>query len=56
MRVSIVSYFRSCGRAKKDSNTLRVDAFVKKGGISGLVWKEAKYKLCINLYGLFYVF
>ena len=26
-RVSIVSYFRSCGQAKKDSNTLRVDAY-----------------------------
>ena len=32
-----------------DSNTLRVDAFLKMGGISGWVWKGAKYKLCIYL-------
>ena len=32
-----------------DSNTLRVEAFLKLGGISGWVWKGAKYKLCIYL-------
>ena len=30
--------------------------FLKRGGISGQVLKGAKYKLCINLYGLVYVF